>query len=264
MMTNAPVPCPALSVRNLHKSFGRPILAGLDLDIRAGETFVVLGQSGTGKSVLLKIIIGLLPPDEGDVSVMGDSLYAPDVDDDRRFELRKRLGMLFQNAALFDSLTILENVGFAFFEAGMPAGEIRRRVEEKLSMVRLSGVADKLPAELSGGMKKRVGLARAIASEPPILLYDEPTTGLDPVTAAVINRLIRRVQKQLSVTSIVVTHDLASAAFVGDRVGLLHEGRMRFIGTPEEFKSSADLVVRQFACGEAVGPLSEQWKSEDA
>ena len=251
----------AVRIRNLQKSFGRPILSGLDLDIYSGETFVVLGQSGTGKSVLLKIMIGLLPADGGEVCVMGDSVW--DADETKRVEIRRRFGMLFQNAALFDSMTILENVGFAFAEAGRPVEEIRQKVAEKLSMVRLGGIEDKFPAQLSGGMKKRVGLARAIASEPPILLYDEPTTGLDPVTSAVINRLIRSVQKRLSVTSIVVTHDMTSAAHVCDRLGLLHGGRMHFIGTPVEFESSKDPIVRQFTRGEAAGPLSEHWKAEE-
>lgn len=248
---------PALRIRNLQKSFGRPILSGLDLDIFSGETFVVLGQSGTGKSVLLKVIVGLLPPDGGEVGVMGESVW--EADEPRRLEIRKRFGMLFQNAALFDSMTVLENIGFSFIESGIPMDEIRRRVSEKLALVRLSGIEDKLPAELSGGMRKRVGLARAIASQPPILLYDEPTTGLDPVTSAAINRLIRSLQRQLSVTSIVVTHDMTSASFIGDRMGLLHAGRMHFIGTPDEFSKSRDPIVRQFVRGEADGPLSEHW-----
>lgn len=252
----------AVRLRNLHKSFGRPIVSGLDLDIHTGETFVVLGQSGTGKSVLLKMIVGLLPPDEGEVGVMGEPVWG--AGEEKRVDIRKRFGMLFQTAALFDSMTVLENVGFSFIEGGMPPDEIRRRVAEKLALVRLSGIEDKLPSELSGGMRKRVGLARAIASEPPILLYDEPTTGLDPVTSAVINRLIRRIQKQLSVTSIVVTHDMTSAAFVGDRMGLLHGGRMHFIGTPPEFEKSTDPIVRQFTRGEAAGPLSEHWKGEES
>lgn len=251
----------AVRIRNLRKKFGRPVLDGLDLDIHSGETFVVLGQSGTGKSVLLKILIGLLAPDEGDVQVMGEPVWG--TDELQRREIRKKFGMVFQNAALFDSMSVLENVGFAFVEAGMSETDVRRRVTDKLSMVRLAGVEDKFPAELSGGMRKRVGLARAIASEPPILLYDEPTTGLDPVTSAVINRLIRRIQKSLSVTSIVVTHDMTSASHVGDRMGLLMNGRMHFVGTPSDFSSSADPVVKQFTRGEAFGPLSEDIKEED-
>lgn len=251
----------AVRVRSLSKSFGRPVLAGLDLDIRAGETFVVLGQSGTGKSVLLKILVGLMPPDDGRVEVMGESVW--DKEEPGRREIRKRFGMLFQNAALFDSMTVMENIGFAFIEAGLADDVVRQRVSEKLAMVRLGGIEDKMPAELSGGMKKRVGLARAIASEPPILLYDEPTTGLDPVTSSVINRLIRGLQRKLSITSIVVTHDMASAAYVGDRMGLLHGGRMHFIGTPAEFETCRDPIVHQFTRGEPAGPMSEQWKGED-
>lgn len=250
----------AVQIRGLRKNFDRPVLAGLDLDIHEGETFVVLGQSGTGKSVLLKILVGLMPPDAGEVLVMGESVW--ESDETRRFEIRKRFGMLFQYAALFDSMTVLENVGFSFIEAGLTEPAIRQRVSEKLALVRLSGIEEKFPAEISGGMKKRVGLARAIAAEPPILLYDEPTTGLDPVTSATINRLIRGIQKKLNVTSIVVTHDMASARFVGDRMGLLHQGRMRFLGTPAEFESCRDPVVHQFVRGDAAGPLSEQWEEE--
>ncbi len=252
----------AVRIENLGKTFDRPVLSGLTLDIHQGETFVVLGQSGTGKSVLLKILIGLLPPDSGNVEVMGESITQ--ASDERRREIRRRFGMLFQTAALFDSLTVFENVGFSLIESGMPPVEIRERVSSRLALVLLSGVEDKYPAALSGGMRKRVGLARAIASEPPILLYDEPTTGLDPVTSAVINRLIRRVQRELSVTSIVVTHDMVSASYVGDRMGLLHEGRMRFVGSPADFESCADPIVRQFIRGEAAGPLSEQWKEDES
>lgn len=251
----------AVSIRDLHKSFGRPVLAGATFDIREGETFVVLGQSGTGKSVLLKILVGLLAPDRGDVVVMGEPVWSSAAED--RVRIRRRFGMLFQSAALFDSMNVIENVGFSFYEGGMPEEDIRRRVAEKLAMVRLSGIEEKYPSELSGGMRKRVGLARALASEPPILLYDEPTTGLDPVTSAAINRLIRGVQKRLSVTSIVVTHDMVSAAFIGDRLGLLRDGRMHFIGTPDEFARSTDPIVRQFARGDADGPLSEHWKTEE-
>jgi phospholipid/cholesterol/gamma-HCH transport system ATP-binding protein len=247
-----------IEIRDLHKRFGPlTVLDGVDLDIRKGECIVVLGRSGTGKSVLLKHIIGLLKPDRGKVAVDGQEVTQLKYDD--LAELRKKFGMLFQGAALFDSMTVGENVGLALREhTKKTAAEIAAIVAEKLEMVGLAGVEAKKPSDLSGGMRKRVGLARAIAMEPEYILYDEPTTGLDPVTAQQINELIREMQKQLHVTSVVVTHDLHSAYFVGDRLTLLHEGKIYFDGTPEEIQKSEDPVVRQFITASADGPLTRE------
>ena len=245
-----------IELRDLHKSFGsQRVLRGVNLDIQNGETMVVLGRSGTGKSVLLKLIIGLMRPDRGSIVVDGQDVNTLNYTE--LGELRKRIGMLFQMAALFDSMTVAENVGLGLREQGRVSNEqIARIVAEKLALVGLSGIEAKKPAELSGGMRKRVGLARAIAMNPDYILYDEPTTGLDPITARQINILIRDIQAKLQVTSIVVTHDLHSAYYVGDRLCLLHEGRIYFNGTPEDMQSSEDLVVRQFARGEAEGPMT--------
>jgi len=245
-----------IEIRDVHKSFGpHQVLRGVDLTIQTGESLVVLGQSGSGKSVLLKLIIGLLPPDRGTILV--DGLEVNRLKYDELAELRKRFGMLFQMAALLDSMTVGQNVGLALTEhGGMPRAAVDRVVAEKLAMVHLQGIEEKKPADLSGGMKKRVGLARAIAMDPDYILYDEPTTGLDPVTAQQINVLIRELQEQLNVTSIVVTHDMQSAYYVGDRLCLLHQGRIHFDGTPDEIQRSIDPVVRQFIRAEAEGPLT--------
>jgi phospholipid/cholesterol/gamma-HCH transport system ATP-binding protein len=245
-----------IEIKDVHKSFGDlAVLSGVNLTIRTGENLVVLGRSGSGKSVLLKLIIGLLKPDAGAISVDGQLVTGMGYNDLSR--LRKRFGMLFQMAALFDSMTVDENVGLALREhSARSNGEISAIVTEKLSMVHLDGIESKKPADLSGGMRKRVGLARAIAMDPDYILYDEPTTGLDPVTAQQINVLIRELQGKLNVTSIVVTHDMQSAYYVGDRLCLLYEGRIRFDGTPDEIRASTDPVVRQFINAEADGPLT--------
>lgn len=247
-----------IEIRDLHKRFGPlTVLDGIDLDIRKGECIVVLGRSGTGKSVLLKHIIGLMKPDRGAVSVDGQEVTRLKYNE--LAELRKKFGMLFQGAALFDSMTVGENVGLALREhTKKTQAEIAAIVAEKLEMVGLAGAETKRPSDLSGGMRKRVGLARAIAMEPEYILYDEPTTGLDPVTAQQINELIREMQKRLQVTSIVVTHDLHSAYFVGDRLCLLHEGKIFFDGTPEEIQKSDDPVVHQFITASAEGPLTRE------
>jgi len=245
-----------IEIRDLHKGFGsQRVLRGVNLDIHDGETIVVLGRSGTGKSVLLKLIIALLRPDRGSIVVDGLDVNTLNYDD--LGQLRKRIGMLFQMAALFDSMTVAENVGLGLRESrSLSEEQIAAVVAEKLGLVGLSGTEDKKPSELSGGMRKRVGLARAVAMNPDYILYDEPTTGLDPITARQINILIRELQAKLQVTSIVVTHDLHSAYQVGDRLCLLHEGRIYFTGTPEDMQASEDLVVRQFARGEAEGPMT--------
>jgi len=245
-------------LERLSKSFdAKRVLDGIDLSIRTGETMVVIGRSGEGKSVLLKHIIGLLKPDTGRVFVDGEEISHLSEKD--LVPVRRKVGMVFQGSALFDSLNVRENVGFQMDQEGEEdPDEIDRRVEEELRRVSLEGVLEKKPAELSGGMKRRVGLARTTVMRPKVILYDEPTTGLDPITADSINELIVRMQKDLCVTSIVVTHDMASAYKVGDRIALLHRGRIVFIGTPEEVRGTENPQVRQFIEGRASGPLTEQ------
>jgi phospholipid/cholesterol/gamma-HCH transport system ATP-binding protein len=244
-----------IRIRGLRKKLGaRQVLDGVDLDIPEGRTVVVMGRSGTGKSVLLKHVIGLMQPDEGQIEVDGESIVG--LREGALNQVRKRFGMLFQGAALFDSLTVGENVALPLREhTRLPDAEIRRRVTERLEWVGLSrDVEEMKPASLSGGMRKRVGLARALAMDPAYILYDEPTTGLDPIMADVINRLIRSLQKRIGVTSIVVTHDLASAYHVGDVMAMLHEGHVVFAGTPDELRATSDPFVRQFIEGSSEGP----------
>ena len=246
-------PAAALSVRGLEKSFGgRPVLAGVDLDVAKGESVVVIGRSGGGKSVLLKHLVGLVKPDHGTVRVLGEDVTA--WTSAQWTALRGRVGMVFQGAALFDSLTVGENVAMGLrVRKRLPPGEEMALVKERLEQVGLADVEGLKPASLSGGMKKRVALARAIATDPEVLLYDEPTTGLDPVMADVINRLIRSLQKQYGLTSVVVTHDMTSAYFVGDRIAYLHHGRVHSLGTPEEIRRSEDPIVRSFVEGRSQG-----------
>lgn len=244
-----------IRIRGLAKRLGgKQVLDSVDLDIPSGETVVVIGRSGTGKSVLLKHIVALMIPDSGSIEVDGENIVGmKEVDLNR---VRQRFGMLFQGAALFDSLTVGENVGLSLREhRRMSDGEIRQRVAERLEWVGLEGVENQKPASLSGGMRKRVGLARAIAMDPQYILYDEPTTGLDPIMADVIDRLIRAMQKRLGVTSVVVTHDLASAYKVGDRIAMLDDGRIVFEGTPEETRAARDPLVKQFIEGSSQGPI---------
>jgi phospholipid/cholesterol/gamma-HCH transport system ATP-binding protein len=232
---------------NLHKAFGREaVLRGVDLRVREGETLALLGPSGTGKSVLLKHAIGLLSPDAGDVAVDGISIAHASADELRR--VRKRVGYVFQNAALFDSMTVLENLWLAIDDDyRVTAPQCRGEAATLLERVNLDpGLLDVYPAELSGGMRKRVGVARAIASRPRYVLYDEPTTGLDPINAEKIDALIVELRRELGVTSIVVTHDLESAFTVGDRVALLFDGRIHVCGTPDEVLASEDAVVKRF------------------
>jgi len=245
-----------IDIHGLHKSFGsQSVLNGVDLSISTGESLVILGRSGSGKSVLLKLIIGLMHPEQG--TILADGQEVNRLSYNELSELRKRFGMLFQLAALFDSMTVGENIGLALREhTNLSEAEIAAIVAEKLSLVNLEGIEDKKPSDLSGGMRKRVGLARAIAMDPDYILYDEPTTGLDPVNAQQINELIRELQEKLNVTSIVVTHDMKSAYYLGDRLCLLHEGMIHFDGTPKEIQGCDDPVVRQFTHAEAEGPLS--------
>jgi phospholipid/cholesterol/gamma-HCH transport system ATP-binding protein len=243
-----------IEVRNLHKTLGPiAVLRGVNLDIRTGESIVIIGRSGSGKSVFLKHLIGLMLPDEGSVAVDGTDITL--LDEEQRRRMRRRFGMLFQGSALFDSMSVDENVGLGLREhTKLPESEIKSKVRERLALVGLEGIEEMRPANLSGGMKKRVALARAIAVDPEYVLYDEPTTGLDPITADSINDLIRGLQDRLRVTSVVVTHDMASAFKVGDRIAMLHEGRIIFEGTPEEVQRTEHPVIQQFIHGEAEAP----------
>ena len=244
-----------IRIRGLTEKLGtKQVLNGVDLDVENGETMVVMGRSGTGKSVLLKHVIGLMSPDAGSLEVDGTDLVG--LREGELSEIRKRFGMLFQGAALFDSMTVGENVGLALVEhLRLPKAEVRRRVAERLEWVGLKGVEGMRPGSLSGGMRKRVGLARAIAMDPQYILYDEPTTGLDPILAGSIGELIRSLQQRLGVTSIVVTHDMASAYKVADRMAMLDGGRIVFTGTTEEVRHTRDPLVRQFIEGSSEGPV---------
>jgi phospholipid/cholesterol/gamma-HCH transport system ATP-binding protein len=244
-----------IEVHDLYKSFGaKAVLRGVDLAVERGETMVIIGGSGSGKSVLIKHMIGLLAPDRGHVEVAGTDITR--AHDDDLNHIRQRFGMLFQGAALFDSMPVWQNVGFALIEhKHMGHAEVRDAAQEKLEMVGLPDVLDLMPSELSGGMRKRVGLARAIAMDPEILLYDEPTTGLDPIMADVINRLIRTLQERLKVTSVVITHDMVSAYHIGDRLAMLYQGRIIEIGTPDAIRGSENPIVHQFVTGSSEGPV---------
>ncbi len=232
----------------VYKRFGaKEVLNGFSLEVRDGETMVIIGHSGSGKSVALKHVVGLLRPDAGDVQV--DGAVVKDLDRDGLTALRSKIGFVFQFAALFDSMTVRENLELGLKRQRLDQRVIAERVQESLALVDLDGAEDKLPAELSGGMRKRVGLARAIALRPQYLLYDEPTTGLDPVTSAVINQLMVRAREKLGVTGIVVTHDMTSAYTVGDRIAMLYRGRVRQVGTADQIRRTHDPIVRQFIEG---------------
>jgi len=235
-----------IQVIDLHKSFGNnKVLDGTNLEIQTGETMVVIGGSGVGKSVLIKNIIGLLKPDQGKVLV--DGVEVASLKNQELDRLRRKFGMLFQYSALFDSLTVGENVGFPIEQhTNWKKSEIRDMVKQKLEMVGLPGVEDMMPSELSGGMKKRVGLARAISMEPEILLYDEPTTGLDPIRADVINNLILEMAHKLKCTSVVITHDMVSANKIADRIAMLYNGKIVEVGTPNQIMFSDNPVVENF------------------
>jgi phospholipid/cholesterol/gamma-HCH transport system ATP-binding protein len=246
-----------IRIINLHKAFGlKKVLQGVSLEIEKGETMAIIGQSGSGKSVLLKHLIGILKPDSGQIFVDGTEVTSL-----KNVELQRisrKFGMLFQGAALFDSLTVAKNVSFGLerYTDSSPE-EIVLTVRESLEKVGLRGIEDLMPFELSGGMKKRVGLARAIAYKPEIMLYDEPSTGIDPIRADAINELIIRMKKELNVTSIVITHDMTSSYKVADRIAMLYEGRIVEVGTPEEVRRSSNPVVQQFIHGEAHGPIKD-------
>jgi phospholipid/cholesterol/gamma-HCH transport system ATP-binding protein len=247
-----------IELLNVHESFGDlHVLRGVNLTVEKGESMTVIGGSGSGKSVLLKHTIGLLFPDRGRVIVDGQILN--NLDEIGLNEMRKKFGMLFQGAALFDSLTVWENVGFGLKQhTKLSDKEIRKRATEKLALVGLKDVEDKMPADLSGGMKKRVGLARAIAMDAAIILYDEPTTGLDPITADAINDLIVDLRKKLGVTSVAITHDMQSAYKISDRIAMLYKGEIQEIGTPEQIKGTTNPIVHQFITGSAVGPITAE------
>ena len=236
---------------DVHKAFGpKQVLNGFTLDVLEGETMVIIGYSGTGKSVAIKHIVGLLEPDSGEVTV--DGLEVPRLPRRELYKLRARIGYVFQFAALFDSLTIGDNIAMGLRKQGeLDEREIVQRVDEALDLVDLPGVQGKFPAELSGGMRKRVGIARSVALRPKYILYDEPTTGLDPVTSAVIDDLMVRMRDKLGVTSIVITHDMRSAYTVGTRIAMLYQGRVRQVGTVDEIQRTSDPVVRQFIEGRA-------------
>jgi len=247
-----------IKIVDLHKSFGtKPVLCGVDLEIETGETMVVIGQSGSGKSVLLKHLIGILKPDKGTITI--DGLEITRLGEEGLQQFTRKFGMLFQSAALFDSLTVGENVSFGLerYTDHSPA-EIRRIVAESLDKVGLEGIEELMPYELSGGMRKRVGLARAIAYGPEIILYDEPSTGIDPIRADSINDLINDLKRDLCVTSVVITHDMVSSYKVADRIAMLYEGRIIEIGTPAEIQASSNPIIQQFIHGQARGPITDR------
>jgi phospholipid/cholesterol/gamma-HCH transport system ATP-binding protein len=239
----------SIEMVNVHKAFGeKQVLKGFSLTIHDGETVAVIGGSGSGKSVALKHIVGLLRPDEGDVWVDGENISR--LDQESVYELRRNVGYVFQFAALFDSMTIAENVGMGLKRmADMDEERIASRVQECLHLVDLEEYGERRPSELSGGQRKRIGFARAIATQPKYMLYDEPTTGLDPVTSAVIDELMIRMADELGVTGVAITHDMKSAFRISDRIAMLYEGQIRFVGTPDEVKNAEDPVVRGFIEG---------------
>ncbi len=250
---------------DIWKAFDVPVLKGVNLTVQTGETLSIVGPSGTGKSVLLKTTLGLITPDRGDVRIDGQSVFFGKAKDLRG--IRRKVGYVFQNAALFDSATVFENVSTGLGErelAQMERREVIRRVVDALEHVNLDPhiVLNKLPAELSGGMRKRVGLARAFVGRPQILLYDEPVTGLDPVNTALVHRLIESLDKELGATSIVVTHDVEGALPISDRVALLEGGKVRFVGTPDEFRMTEDPLVRAFLDRDAAAAAAETMEIE--
>ena len=241
-----------ITFREVHKAFGaKRVLEGFSLDIPDGQTTVIVGHSGAGKSVALKLIVGLLEPDHGSVDVEGQIVHT--LEREQLTELRARIGFVFQFAALFDSMTVAENLALGLQRRNVGASEIAQRSAEALEVVGLAGTEARYPSELSGGMRKRVGIARAIVLRPRYILYDEPTTGLDPVTAAVMDQLMVRTRETYGVTSVVVTHDMRSAYTVADRIAMLYRGQVRQVGTVEAIRRSHDPVVRQFIEGRPEG-----------
>lgn len=236
-----------IEIIDLHKSFaGKQVLKGINLKIEEGETLAIIGRSGCGKSVLLKHIVALLFPDKGDVKIEGQSIW--DLDEKSLYKIRTRFGFLFQGAALFDSMTVEENISLPLIENeyNLSKSQIDKTVSEKLELVGLPGIQKLKPSELSGGMRKRVGLARALVANPKYILYDEPTTGLDPIMSDSIDQLIRDLSDKLTVTSIVVTHDMYSVKKVADRIAMIHDGNIYFSGTPDEIHNSPDTIIQDF------------------
>jgi phospholipid/cholesterol/gamma-HCH transport system ATP-binding protein len=246
-----------IAVRSLAKRIGeQEILRGVDLDVARGETLAIIGRSGGGKSVLLKHLVGLMQPNAGEIWIEGQNIIG--LNERKLGAIRQKIGILFQGAALFDSMTVAENIAFPLREAGERDPKIlREKVREMLDVVELEGQEDKMPESLSGGMKKRVGLARSIIRRPKCVLYDEPTSGLDPVVSDSINRLICRLQERFGVTSIVVTHDMKSAFHVADHVAYLHEGRIYFRGTPAELQQTSDPILQDFLLGRSEEQIVE-------
>src|SRR5213596_3829608 len=240
---------PMIEVRSLAKKIGhQEILRGVDLEVATGETLAIIGRSGGGKSVLLKNLVGLMAPDAGEILIDGQNIIG--MNERQLGTIRKKVGILFQGGALFDSMTVAENIAFPLREAGERDPQVlREHVREMLEVMELQGQEEKMPVNLSGGMKKRVGLARSIIRQPSCILYDEPTSGLDPVVSDSINKLIRRLQERFQMTSVVVTHDMKSAVHVGDRIAYLHEGRIYFHGTPAELKQCDDPIIQDFLLG---------------
>lgn len=242
--------------RNVEKGFGgKDVLKDFSLEVRDGETLAIIGYSGSGKSVALKHIVGLLSPFKGEVEVDGQIVH--ELSRKALRTLRSKIGYVFQFAALFDSMTVAENIGLGLKRQGMSGMRIAERIEESLALVDLVGTEDRYPLELSGGMRKRVGIARAIALRPKYILYDEPTTGLDPVTTAMMDILMVRVKEKLGVTGIAVTHDMKSAFTIADRIAMLYEGKIRQVGTVEEIQNTRDHVVRQFIEGRPEAAATE-------
>jgi phospholipid/cholesterol/gamma-HCH transport system ATP-binding protein len=251
-----------IKVENLTKKFGnREVLKNISFDVKKSEVFVIMGGSGSGKSTVIKHIIGLLKPTSGKIYI--DNVDITSLKDTELIEFRKKIGYLFQEGALFDSLKVWENVGFYYLEnTKMPEKDIYNLAKEKLALVGLKDIENLYPSQLSGGMRKRVALARAISYNPEIILYDEPSSGLDPVTAAMIDKLILKLRDELGVTSIVVTHDLESAFSIADRIAMIHKGVIYAIGTPEEIKNHPDPVVQQFISRSPEGPITEELMKE--
>lgn len=238
-----------IAVRSLAKKIGQQkILRGVDLEVRTGETLAIIGRSGGGKSVFLKHLVGLMEPDAGEIWIQGQSIIG--MNERQLGAIRQKVGMLFQGGALFDSMTVADNIAFPLREAGQRDPKVlRSKVTEMLEVMEMEGEEDKMPESLSGGMKKRVGLARAIIRQPSCVLYDEPTSGLDPVVADSINRLIRRLQQRFGMTSVVVTHDMKSAFDVADQIAYLHQGRIYFHGTANQLQQSSDPLIQEFLLG---------------
>jgi len=251
-----------IEISGLYKSFGsNSVLRNVNLTVETGETLVIIGCSGCGKSVLLKHVMRLLNRDQGKIFV--DKLDIFEIGAEQLKRYRMQVGMLFQNSALFDSMNVYDNVAFSLHEHyKLPESEIKKRVAGKLKLVGLSGIEELMPAELSGGMRKRVALARAICTDPKTVLYDEPTTGLDPIMADAINDLIIRMQSKLGITSIVVTHDMSSAYKVGNRIAMLYQGQIVHIGTPDEIRQTSNPLVKQFISGSSKGPIASDTSSQ--